>query len=70
MELFNFYYPPFLTVAEQEPKTTSKRPLADDSADKGPGVKKRRRINKEAEREVRSALASVVLTTPTSISLN
>lgn len=42
-----------LIVAEQEPKTSSKRPLADDAAEKGPGVKKRRRVNKEAETEVR-----------------
>lgn len=42
-----------LIVAEQEPKTSSKRPLTPDTADKGPGVKKRRKMNKEAEKEVR-----------------
>lgn len=36
-----------------EPKTSSKRPLTPDTADKGPGVKKRRKMNKEAEKEVR-----------------
>lgn len=39
--------PSSLIVDEQEPKTSSKRPLPDDAADKGPGVKKRRKMNKE-----------------------
>lgn len=40
-----------MVVAEQEPKTSSKRPLTDDPA--GPGFKKSRKMIKEAEAEVR-----------------
>lgn len=51
--LFIFFLSSSSIVAE--PKTSSKRPLAEDAADKAPGVKRRRKTNKEAETEVRSA---------------
>uniref|UniRef100_H3D4D3 Nuclear receptor binding SET domain protein 2 n=1 Tax=Tetraodon nigroviridis TaxID=99883 RepID=H3D4D3_TETNG len=38
----------------QTKKLSLRRPLSDDTAEKGPGVKKRRKMNKEAEKEVRS----------------
>ncbi|XP_056867738.1 histone-lysine N-methyltransferase NSD2 [Takifugu flavidus] len=43
------------SAAEQDPKTSPERPLSGEAAVKGPGLKKRRKINKEAEKEAGSS---------------